>query len=222
MLGGRVPRRHRPRPAAPTGAARVRGPPRTAASLRKGTRSLWTKIPACPRHKARRRSQQMKRRGDDPAHRRRDPPPSTCTPASPARCSTTCAGQAGGAATRPAPGGQLPAQDQMSQGAAVVIGASDLALPAYGAATGVGGCRHDRAHTVSGCVVVICGVPRRVRERRRACACGVIPHGPQLPGTGVRGGSRGEKGQAELRFNVLRTGAACPMAATLAVLRYHT
>ncbi len=41
------------------------------------------------------------------------------------------------------------------------------------------------------------GVPRRVREGRRACACGVITQGAQLPGTGVRGGSPGEKGQVE-------------------------
>jgi len=38
----------------------------------------------------------------------------------------------------------------------------------------------------------------------------------------VGNGSPGEKGHAELPLNVLRTGAACPMAATLAVLRHHT
>ena len=35
------------------------------------------------------------------------------------------------------------------------------------------------------------GAPRRVREGRRACACGVITQGGAAPGTGVRGGSPG-------------------------------
>ena len=40
------------------------------------------------------------------------------------------------------------------------------------------------------------------------------------PGSGA--GAPVRKAKPSYRFNVLRTGAACPMAATLAALRHHT
>ena len=54
-------------------------------------------------------------------------------------------------------------------------------------------------------------VPRRVRERAALCACGVITQGAQLPGTSVRDGSPGEKGQVESLTDRLLIGwSGCP------------
>ena len=53
-------------------------------------------------------------------------------------------------------------------------------------------------------------VSRRVLWRRSSLG----------PGSGAR--TPVKKATPSYRFNVLRTGATCPMAATLAVLRHHT
>ena len=74
-------------------------------------------------------------------------------------------------------------------------------------------------------LVSVAGVSRRLPPSRLVWLANPLADacsGGAAPWDRVRGKSPVRKATPSYRFDVLRTGEACPMAATLAVLRHHT